>query len=62
MGLFYASRDLTLQPPDLSVDGWLRATLHRTFDRVLTEPVPADLLGLLDDVNPVRQPARPAEG
>jgi len=60
--LCYAARDLTLQPNDLAVDRWLRTALHRNFDRILSEPVPANLMELLDDLNPVRQPDRLRRG
>jgi hypothetical protein len=37
------------EPSHDGFDRWLDRSLHRLFDRVATEPVPDDLLKLLDE-------------
>jgi hypothetical protein len=32
-------------------DSWLETKLHRIFDSVASEPLPADLMKLLDDID-----------
>ena len=42
-------------------DRWLNRQLHRMYDQVLTEPVPDELLRLLDQFEPKPPPAADEE-
>jgi hypothetical protein len=42
-------------------DRWLNRQLHRLYDQVLAEPVPDDLLRLVDQFEPKPPPVRSAD-
>jgi hypothetical protein len=42
-------------------DRWLNRQLHRLYDQVLAEPVPDDLLRLVDQFEPKPPPAQSAD-
>ena len=42
-------------------DRWLNRQLHRLYDQVLTEPVPDELLRLLDQFEPKPSPSAAAD-
>ena len=42
-------------------DRWLNRQLHRRYDQVLTEPVPDELLRLLDQFEPKPPPSAAAD-
>ena len=37
------------RPVDQAFDTWLQRELHQMYDKVAREPIPADLLKLIDD-------------
>ena len=38
----------TVPMPQAAVDGWLRRSLHDSFDATLNEPIPPELMHLLE--------------
>jgi hypothetical protein len=44
-------RDAATVKLNPAFDSWLEGKLHRIFDKASTEPLPQDLLGLLDKID-----------
>jgi len=52
---------ISLQTQNRAFDLWLERKLHDIFDSVVTEPIPPDLKGLLDQLDKLPTPDNESE-